>query len=153
MSKLIESLEKGNFWKEYENAGKEAYRKHWREHMTVNILWIIYAVINRIILSFFVFGLAVFPLIFILDSYTSGTMAAINNLQSILNQINSPSDLSALVDIWIYLSLFFLLAYLALNPLKTKADREREEEQEFFFRTYGKYMLMAIGIQSDNENI
>lgn len=81
-------------------------------------------------------------------------MAAINNLQSMLNQINSPSDLSPFVDIWVYISLFFFMVHLFLSPIKTKAKLERERQEKKFMNAYREYILKWLQLAfavSDNK--
>jgi len=140
MDNLQESLEKGNFWKEYKICGRKAYKKHWKEHIAANILGVIYAVIKRAVLHFFGYGLLVFPWFFLFGAYQVGIMEAINNLQSILNQINSPSDLRLFVHIWVYISLLFFIVHLFFNPIRTKAKLERERQEKYFMSAYKGYI-------------
>lgn len=151
MCKLIDSLEKGNFYKEYEKAGNEAYKRSWKERPVSNVLSIIWGVFYRFLLAFGVFSCA-FIFWFALFSYESnGVMQTINYLKEIINEIKSPNDLKNLVNFWVYSSLYIFMILLFFKPVKTTAKKEREYHETMFMGAYGKYIPSTFLKPIDEE--
>lgn len=152
MSKLISSLEKGNFWQEHEKVGKDAYERHWNEHPVENVLGIICDIFNRVIFSFMLFGVAALFWIFFLYALDYGLIEYINGLTKILSEVKSVDDFDTLINIWIIASIFYLIANLVVNPIKSKATKVREFQEGVFYENHKKYLLTVV-LKPINEEV